>query len=169
MQGRKIPVLKRLKETLALPVRALIIGFLFALPVTILTNNLVISLTDSDGYRVFWRKKCEYTRGEFVSFIPPGTAKYAPEGAEFIKKLYCMPGDEIERKGRWFFCNGKRIAYALEKTRKGQPLEPWLINNSFTIPEGYYFVKGENVRSYDSRYYGLISKEQITGCYRPLF
>ena len=134
----------------------------------LMLDNTAISLTESDGYRVFVRKKCEFKRGEYVSFKPPKSAKYAPRGFYFIKKIMCVPGDVIERDGRWFYCNGKKLAYALKKTKWGAPLEPWNIKK-IVVPENTFFVKGSMWRSYDSRYFGLIHKKDIIACYRPLF
>ena len=149
--------------------KGLLIGTAAAVFISALCYFVSISPTDSDGYRVFLRIPCgSCRRGIYAAFIPPESAVYAPSGVRFIKQIYCVPGDVIVRKGRWFYCNGKKIAYALEKTKKGQPLSPWGIRK-IVIPEGYFFVKGKSRRSYDSRYYGLISKSRITGCYKPLF
>jgi len=38
----------------------------------------------------------------------------------------------------------------------------------YKIPEGYYFVVGTHPRSYDSRYFGLISKKEIISKIEPL-
>ncbi len=83
---------------------------------------------------------------------------------KLIKRIIGLPGEYIEYKDSKLYVNGKYIK------------EKFLTNNQITydfaledleykkIPEGYYFVLGDNrTNSTDSRIIGLISEKQIDG------
>lgn len=80
-----------------------------------------------------------------------------------IKRIIGLPGDSIEYKDNKLYING-------EVTKEYFETEG--ITNDFSlseleydvIPDDYYFVMGDNrENSLDSRYYGLIKKDQILG------
>lgn len=80
-----------------------------------------------------------------------------------IKRIIGLPGDSIEYKDNKLYING-------EVTNEYFDTEG--ITNDFSlseleydvIPDNYYFVMGDNrENSLDSRYYGLIKKDQILG------
>ena len=136
-----------------------------------MVGHLRISITPSDGYRVFWIKnECNYEKGEFVMFKVAPDDPYVPDPERFylIKRIVCMPGEKIERKGLAFYCNGFEIGKAVTKTRDGKPLKPWEPKVE-VIPEDMFFVAGSHPRSYDSKYFGLVHKKQIEKCLTPLF
>lgn len=83
---------------------------------------------------------------------------------KLIKRIIGLPGDKVEYKDNKLYVNGKYIK------------EKFLKNNQTTfdfkledlgykkIPEGYYFVLGDNrTNSTDSRIIGLINEKQISG------
>ena len=112
-------------------------------------------LTDKVTYR-FGEPK----RGDVVVFEAPTN-----NGDEFIKRIVGLPGDKISVKNGKLYLNGK----ALE--------EPYLSNDVYTSGAGFlsegkeivvpieqYFGLGDNrPRSSDSRTFGFITKEKITG------
>jgi len=163
------------KEDIFLVLKALVFGLGIAGAIIIFTHFVIFSFTNSDGYRLFIVYRCNpyhLKRGTYIVFKPPARAIYAPKGFDFVKEIAGVPGDVVQRKGRWFLLNGKYVAYALKKTRWGKPLYPWNLDgkgNKMIIPEGYYFVYGVNPRSYDSRYYGLIPAKSIISCALPVF
>ncbi len=131
-------------------------------------NHLRISVTPSDGYRIFWVKnRCEYRRGEYVEFPPKPGDRFAPPGSLLLKRITCLYPDRIELRGRTFYCNGKPVARALERSWDGRKL-PLFRPGVKVIPRGFYFVTGSHPRAYDSRYFGLVSKEEIRHCLKPL-
>jgi len=99
--------------------------------------------------------------GDLIVFRFKGS-EIAPEGLRFIKRVVCGPGDFLEVKDDKFFCNGKFLGKALEYTCKDHKK---IDNFQFRgiIPEGKYFVIGETLCSYDSRYWGFVDKESIEG------
>jgi len=99
-------------------------------------------------------------RGEVIVFHSPKTPK-----TEFIKRIIGLPGDTVEIRGNKIYINGRELvetylpypslAYGPNKIRGAE---------SITVPEGSYFVLGDNRgNSYDSRYFGVIARSDIEG------
>ena len=102
-------------------------------------------------------------------------------GLKYVKRVIASPGDSLEIKGKEIYVNQKKIfkeniesnlteSFFLEKSNQKE----YLIRNSnvreleffqtWSIPEGYYFVVGDNRdNSLDSRSWGLVPEERITG------
>ena len=75
-----------------------------------------------------------------------------------IKRVVGLPGEQIEYKDNKLYVNGEYVE------------EPFLDEEQYTgdlsikVPEGFYFVLGDNrVNSNDSRYLGCFSLEKIEG------
>lgn len=84
-----------------------------------------------------------------------------------IKRVSCVPGERLETRGRDYYCNGMFLGRAKEVGRKGQKLDNFAFNG--TVPEDRMFVTGDHPDSYDSRYWGFLSKEEVTASANPLF
>jgi len=111
-------------------------------------------------------RRKEPKRGEYIAFwLYPD--KIISEKQRSIKEVVCFPGDILEVRGRDYYCNGVYLGRAKERSRKGVSVDNFKWNGP--VPEGMYFVKGVHPDSYDSRYYGFVSKERIIGVGRPLF
>lgn len=81
---------------------------------------------------------------------------------KLVKRVIGLPGDRVEYKHDTLYINGEEIeeSFIDEKTENFSLKE--LGYN--VIPEGYYFVVGDNRNnSLDSRYIGLIKKDDIEG------
>lgn len=128
-------------------------------------------------------------RGDVVVFRPP----HQPD-QDWIKRVIGLPGDTIDYRDNTVYVNGTALAYdpagdyvgrgrgadmtgaqllneqipgrtrtheVLEtRTPYGDPGErgPW------TVPEGHYFVMGDNRdRSDDSRFWGTLPESQLRG------
>lgn len=81
---------------------------------------------------------------------------------KLVKRVIGLPGDRVEYKHDTLYINGEEIeeSFINEKTENFSLKE--LGYN--VIPEGYYFVVGDNRNnSLDSRYIGLIKKDDIEG------
>ena len=57
--------------------------------------------------------------------------------------------------------NGQSLPL-LDQTKDGKPLTPLRVE---IVPEGYVFVAGDHLRSFDSRYeeFGLVSQQNLWG------
>jgi signal peptidase I len=102
-------------------------------------------------------------RGDIIVFIFP-----KDESKDFIKRLIGLPGENIEIKGRDIFINGKRFDDPYGDY--DDAFENWSNTEKkcryckTTVPEGHYFVMGDNRdNSEDSRYWGFVPVDHIKG------
>ena len=102
-------------------------------------------------------------------------------GVKYVKRVIGLPGDEIIYKNGSFSINGAPLRKELIEgnsneliLREFQNTKNYLIKQSLSekrdleniwiVPEDYYFVAGDNRdNSLDSRSWGFVSKEDITG------
>lgn len=113
-------------------------------------------LTDQVSY-----KFREAKRGEIIVFKPP-----IPNSSdEYIKRIIGLPGETVNIYNRSVYINGIKLEepYLPEGI---DTLEGSLFKNSRSVitPPGHYFVLGDNrMSSLDSRAWGFVPKENITG------
>lgn len=82
--------------------------------------------------------------------------------SRLVKRVIGLPGEHIEYKDSKLYVNGKEV----EETMIDKPTADFNLESIgyTTIPEGYYFVVGDNrTNSRDSRSIGLISKKSVMG------
>jgi len=159
----------RKKELLkaALSVCTVLLFWFYVLP------HLRYSFTRSAGAHLFWIKdRCSLKRWEFVEVKVRPDDPFVPDPRHtlLIKRITCLPGETIERRGLSFFCNGYLfVGKAKTRARDGRKLTPWTPDVK-VIPEGYYFLSNPQCSdSYDSRYLGLFPRSAIVHCLTPLF
>jgi conjugal transfer pilin signal peptidase TrbI len=101
-------------------------------------------------------------RGELIAFRGRGLDPLFADGAHMVKILVGLPGDRIEITPERTAVNGIEVAAGLELAeRLGQT--PDAFARAFVVPEGQYFGVGKSDNSFDSRYFGLIKREQVLG------
>ena len=103
----------------------------------------------------------EPQRGDIVAFYWPDNPKEI-----FLKRVMGLPGETIQGIGGYVYINGVK----LEKDYTPQKLE-WDFG-PFTVPEGCYFMLGDNRNnSKDSRYWlnPYVEKEDILGRVKVVF
>ncbi|MCW4152839.1 signal peptidase I [Halomonas sp. 18H] len=122
----------------------------------------------------------EPERGDVMVFRFPKET-----GVNFIKRVVGLPGDRIRYEGKQLFVNGDAVPKELLETApQGAPQELLLqeqlgevahqiYNNpedpgpqmrGVEVPEGHYFVMGDNRdHSNDSRYWGFVPEENVVG------
>jgi len=123
----------------------------------------------------------EPQRGDIMVFYPPGDDRY------FIKRVIGLPGDEVRVVDNRLFVNGEEMPqkivegagysrdrgakivyenlYGVEHlVRKQVPPGPYGVNYYKVVPEGHYFMMGDNRdNSQDSRAWGTVPEENIVG------
>lgn len=119
-----------------------------------------------EGIRyLFVKKSSSIKRGDIVA-IQGHTPQYVGEHT-FTKRIVGVPGDYIKRTKKGLEIKASNGAFTttfplLNKTKEGQVLTPLSLQ---VIPEGYLFVVGDHLRSFDSRYeeFGLVPIDKVWG------
>ncbi len=110
-------------------------------------------------------KSTKIKRGDIVS-IQGHTPHYVGDYI-FTKRVVGLPGDYIIQDKTHLILKTQNGAFAitlplLTQSKEGQPLTPL---SHDVVPQGYFFVTGDHLRSFDSRYeeFGLVKREKIYG------
>ncbi|KAB2832453.1 MAG: signal peptidase I, partial [Caedimonadaceae bacterium] len=110
-------------------------------------------------------KSTNIKRGDIVS-IQGHTPQYVGDHI-FTKRVVGLPGDRIIQNKTHLTLKAQNGAFSitlplLMQTKEGQTLTPLSLE---IVPQGYFFVTGDHLRSFDSRYeeFGLVSMEKIYG------
>ena len=99
-------------------------------------------------------------RFDMIIFTSPAT------GEEWVKRVIALPGETIQIKDGVIWIDGNELT---EDVYGNALIDiPGVANEPYTVPEGCYFVMGDNRKgeeSWDSRYeeVGCIPKENILG------
>ncbi len=128
----------------------------------------------------------EPKRGDVMVFVPPHDPVY------YVKRVIGLPGDHVRYENKTLYINEvEQTQDFLERTRDGarsvkhfmeqlgevahdiyvSPPSPygeraydWMTPGGKVIPEGYYFMMGDNRdNSSDSRTWGVVPEENIIG------
>ena len=130
---------------------------------TQLLENVSESLDDVRYLLIF--KTTKIKRGDIVS-IRGHSPQYVGEHI-FTKRVIGLPGDYIIQDKTNLTLKAQNGAFAitfplLTQSKEGHLLTPLSLE---VVPQGYVFVTGDHLRSFDSRYeeFGLVKKEKIYG------
>jgi conjugative transfer signal peptidase TraF len=94
-----------------------------------------------------------------------------PDGAEpLMKPIVAVPGDLIEISSAGIAVNGKLLpnSSANSSDRNGRPLKHWPFGNSHVSSGTVWVISDFNPHSFDSRYFGPISRKAIRSYLQPL-
>ena len=108
-------------------------------------------------------------RGDIVVFRFP-----EDPNTDFVKRVVALPNDTVTIRDKKVLINGQYLAepYTIHDDAQIYPDQPFLPEpyrsrdqfGPYTVPEGKYFVMGDNRdRSNDSRYWGPVPRELIKG------
>lgn len=99
--------------------------------------------------------------GELIIFHPP-----SDPSRDFIKRVIATPGESVEIKAGRVYINGVQLKEPFISEEPSYTLAPQ------TVPEGHYFVLGDNRNnSSDSHIWGMVPYQNVIGkawlCYWP--
>jgi signal peptidase I len=138
--------------------RFVVLGFL-VYSISIGMEHVLLAKGESVPFTVFWKIPSRIQRGDYVTFqmshsiIGPGTAN-------LTKQVVCDEGDRLSFHDDAFWCNGERLGGYISRTWDDKPLRPFVFDGP--VPAGEMFVMGSHPRSFDSRYFGFVRKDQAT-------
>ena len=131
-----------------------------------LPGRLNVVVSDSLAHRIFILSEpsAKIETGNYLvfkyddlSFMDP---KKMSKSNLLTKEVSCAPGAtlavDVDRR---FSCNGKPLGQALKTDSQGNTLPQFVFNG--VIPQDSYFMTGSDVRSFDSKYFGFIKKNEI--------
>jgi conjugal transfer pilin signal peptidase TrbI len=89
-----------------------------------------------------------------------------PGEDDIAKFIAAVPGDQIRITDDNFYVNG--VLWDHLWLMSFLKAEPGAFDRAFVVPEGQYIVAATAPGSYDSRYWGTITQEQIKAYVRPI-
>ncbi|MDO3380345.1 S26 family signal peptidase [Geoalkalibacter halelectricus] len=143
-----------------------------------LPGKFSLTITDSVKYRLFWidSRTDRLDVGNYVVF---GLDKGLAAGVELpeqvvlgekvlaIKRIGCDQGQVLRVRDRVAHCGENLISVAKTHSLEGVPLKAFEFTG--VIPDGFVYLVGDSQDSFDSRYFGLISRSEIMAWARPIF
>ncbi|NDV18844.1 signal peptidase I [Pseudodesulfovibrio sp. JC047] len=98
-------------------------------------------------------------RGDIIVFKFP-----EDESKDFIKRVIGLPGETLEVRNKVVYINGQPLDEPYTQHIKTSRVPIRDDFGPYTVPEGQYFVMGDNREgSYDSRWWGPVKREKIVG------
>lgn len=118
------------------------------------------------GDRVFSEKISYYLgspqQGDIITFTDPDNADRT-----LIKRVIAVGGQTVDLKDGDVYVDGQKLTEPYTDGKKSYPLETVAgvtITYPYTVPAGDLWVMGDNrTNSADSRYFGPISVDSVTG------
>lgn len=166
-------ILKNFKQQVVNTIRSpkkifLLVFFFFSLSIVsyIVATSLVISYGNSVDGKVFLKTSAtRLSKNDYV-IIQSSPDDIFSKGVLLTKKIACSSKEVLEIVGHDYYCNAEYLGRAKLKSKSGIPVEPFNPCGAGTmcrhiIPEKFYFVLGDNIDSYDSRYFGPVPEEKI--------
>ena len=169
-ETKKNELMEWIKAILIGVVIAWVVQFFFFMPTEVQGASMMPTFEDGDKVVVnkIGPKFTKYNRFDVIVFK-------ATEEDNYIKRIIGLPGDQITYKDDVLYVNGKKFDEPYLDKYKNELIDNGTLTQDFTleeilneqvVPEGHFFVLGDNRRySRDSRdpSVGFISQEQILG------
>jgi len=102
--------------------------------------------------------------------VAPGYAAarhFTDAGDRFIKRIAANDGDSVCTEGDAILINGRTVAHRATHDSQGRALPHW--SGCRTLSSNEIFLMGDTPDSFDSRYFGPVSADDIEGVSRPIF
>ncbi len=136
-----------------------------------LPAHLAVDLAPSSPYHLFFLRKHpddrDIRKGSLVMFVHDHPMAASLKTRNLVKKVSCIEGEFLRVEDRKYYCGDRYLGVAKTHSLTGVPVKNFVFNGR--IPDGFLFVMGTNKDSYDSRYFGFISRKEVTAIAYPVF
>jgi type IV secretory pathway protease TraF len=93
---------------------------------------------------------------------------YLPVSVPLLKRIAALPGQCVCRTGGIVSIDGRNVARALKKDRRGRPLPIW--SGCFVLDRGSVFLLNRNrPDSLDGRYFGALPSSAVVARAIPVW
>ena len=122
------------------------------------------------GYSFFLvdTKDKALVRGHIYAFHSDKLKPFFSNSDHMAKVLVGLPGDQVQINAKGIFVNGACVGHGLTYADIHGRTPQQLYGKTTLKPNQYWFM-GKSDQSFDSRYWGTVSNEQIIGRVYPLF
>lgn len=146
-----------------------------ACSVVLLASRYAIAIASQDSlclppYRLWIidKKQDDLVRGEIYAFYAKGLSPIFADGTIIVKVLEGLPGDHAKVSLDETTINGMSVGKGLEVASQ-HGVDPQKYVREGEIGEGRYWFFGRTTDSFDSRYWGSASTDQIIGKAYPIW
>lgn len=145
------------------------LGFGFTSRFRIGIDSQVIKCIPGITFYIVDLKSTHLERGNVYAFKSYGTQPFFTDGRLMVKYLRGVPGDDVRiDNDQSIYVNNEQQGWSLYLAdRLSKPIEAF--TGKKTLNTGEYWFMGLSDVSFDSRYWGTVSNEQVVGQAYPLF
>lgn len=132
----------------------------------LIKDNLWIAINTTrslpDKFFIIKKSPNYLNKGDIITFnFIQKNNPYYKYKSKFVKINICTEGNYLKVISDKYYCDDRLFAVAMKNDSKKNPIKNFVFDG--IIPVDNYFVIGSAFNSYDSRYWGLVNKENITG------
>lgn len=106
----------------------------------------------------------ELAKGRFYAFESRGAEPHFPDGTMMLKLLVAAPGDHVRVSNGEVLINGDYYGDLRYAERA-----PRFVERDEIVPDGHFWFMGTLPESFDSRYWGYVTADQIRSSAWALF
>ncbi len=136
-----------------------------------LPAHIAANLAPSLPYHVFFLRQRpddrDIRKGSLVMFVHDHPMASSLKTKNLVKIVSCIESEFLRVEDRKYYCGDRYLGVAKTHSLTGVPVNNFVFNGR--IPCGLLFVMGTNKDSYDSRYFGFISRKEVTAIAYPVF
>lgn len=152
-------------------IKRLLLFSLVIFSASLIPSRFSVTITPSLKERVFFLVKSPDSQrlknGSFVLFNYSNKTAMRGKTDMAIKKIACKEGEILNVINKNYYCNGEYLGTAKDYSLQGEKVINFVFNG--IVPPGEYFVMAPHKDSFDSRYFGFISKAEIIAQAYPIF
>jgi type IV secretory pathway protease TraF len=136
-----------------------IIAIMLFVLVNLLFKNIVINISNSHKGTFFYKTSQPPEKEEYVYF--GFTHELLPKNIKTLsKQLVCIENDNLIVNNEFIICNSKKYKIKRNsKTPSGKNIPQFYYDGA--VPKNKAIVWGENLESFDSRYWGFIDYNKL--------